>query len=66
MSLCGNRLPISGECLLGCGGFGGCKQGHEDSIKPRSNLFNPLTGEPYPSPSTAETAPPVTYPPLAR
>lgn len=43
---CGNRLSISGECVIGCGGFGGCRQGHERPLPPRN--YNPLTGEPYP------------------
>lgn len=29
MSWCGNRSPITGECILGCPGFGGCKRGTE-------------------------------------
>lgn len=29
MSLCGNRSPITGECIIGCPGFGGCKRGTE-------------------------------------
>jgi hypothetical protein len=48
MSLCGNRSPITGECIIGCEGFGSCRRGEEDHIQPRSDLFNPLTGEPYP------------------
>lgn len=29
MSLCGNRSPITGECIIGCPGFGGCRRGGE-------------------------------------
>lgn len=34
---CGNRLPISGECLIGCGGYGSCRQGDEKRIHPRDH-----------------------------
>lgn len=27
--VCGNRSPITGECILGCGGFGTCAQGED-------------------------------------
>jgi len=43
--LCGNRLPISGECMMGCGGWGECKQGHERPLPPR-DLYNPLKAYP--------------------
>lgn len=26
---CGNRSPITGDCILGCDGFGACKNGRD-------------------------------------
>jgi hypothetical protein len=41
---CGNRTTLTGECMIGCGGFGGCKLGHEKPL-PSRNGYNPLTGQ---------------------
>jgi len=47
--LCGNRSPISGECMIGCQEFGSCRRGTERPLAPR-DLVNPLTGELYKTP----------------